>query len=377
MKFLKGLFYFFYELNSYAPLLIGLTILFLPCNVASQNLKYKAKHITVDDGLPQTSISDIIQDSSGYIWLATEDGLIRYDGYEFKSFQHELGDSTSIRGSFVQLIAEDKDGNIWAYLGWGLTDNMGLIDKLDIKTEKFIAADSLDNAVPANILDYFNNTEKNKKRKENLFGELAQLYPHDIEKKFQEYEPILKDAAGNFWIEDVTGLIFIEKNKKPFLTIRNEIPHSKLLNSNNIRTIVETNEGEVLVGFSVGGGFNHLDLNSLKIKKNPPITKMCWATAKGKENTYWLGGSDGNGDWLVNYNPQTGSYYFLSSKLDSVSKKKLNGVRSLTYDSIENLWIGTRELLSYNAQTNRLDIVKDFGKECGNINTISSSPYKW
>lgn len=132
-------------------------MLVMPSEIEGQYQEYSVKNITVDDGLPQSSIVDIFQDSDGYIWLATEDGLIRYDGYEFKPYQYRPGDSTSIRRSFVYLIAEDNEGYLWVSL---LGD---LIDKFDKKTEEFILVDDI-HKIPPDIRDYFFKRDKEKKK---------------------------------------------------------------------------------------------------------------------------------------------------------------------------------------------------------------------
>lgn len=72
--------------------------------------KYTASRITSLDGLSQNDVLDIIQDSYGFMWLATNDGLCRYDGYEFKIFS--IGDS-GLKSNLIITLAEDRRGNIW------------------------------------------------------------------------------------------------------------------------------------------------------------------------------------------------------------------------------------------------------------------------
>ena len=372
MKHLKTLLLIWLKGNSFALLLIGLAILAIPCEVISQALKYKIKNISVDDGLPQSSISDIIQDSEGYIWMTSEDGLIRYDGYEFKLYQHQPEDSTSIRGNFIYSISEDKEGYIWVIHGF---QNDGLIDKFDKKTGRFIAVDNLDK-VPFEIQEYFFNIKKTKKRKKGLFRELSQLYPHNITLNYQELDPILKDAAGNFWIRSAIGLTYIKKNLKPFHIIRNETNQPKVLGINNVRIISETNTGELLVGLSAPE-FIHLQLNPLTLKNKLAIQGLCWAISKGRENTYWVGGGKGFSRWIMNYDPQTQKHYFLTSKIDWKSSFLSNsGIRSLAYESNGNLWIGSRSLWKYNEKTNGMDQIIDYSKTCSGANSIQIIPIK-
>jgi len=67
----------------------------------------------IEDGLAQNTVYEIFQDSRGYLWLGTQGGLDRFNGYEFVNYEHEDGDSTSIPAGWIWSISEDADGIIW------------------------------------------------------------------------------------------------------------------------------------------------------------------------------------------------------------------------------------------------------------------------
>ncbi len=69
--------------------------------------------ISMEDGLPENSVTCILQDYLGYLWLGTQNGLVRYDGYSMKVFQSEEGDSSTISGRRITTIFEDRDRNLW------------------------------------------------------------------------------------------------------------------------------------------------------------------------------------------------------------------------------------------------------------------------
>ncbi|MBN2431149.1 MAG: response regulator [Acidobacteria bacterium] len=78
-------------------------------------------HLTSEDGLSQNSINDILQDRRGFVWIATQDGLNRYDGYDFQKYYHQPHDTNSLSNSDVTCLYEDRDGILWIGTVAGLT----------------------------------------------------------------------------------------------------------------------------------------------------------------------------------------------------------------------------------------------------------------
>ena len=70
-------------------------------------------HLTTNDGLANNRVKAIFQDSKGFIWFGTDDGLSRYDGYQFKTYSFTPFDSCSLRGHFITAITQDKQGKLW------------------------------------------------------------------------------------------------------------------------------------------------------------------------------------------------------------------------------------------------------------------------
>jgi ligand-binding sensor domain-containing protein len=69
--------------------------------------------LSIKDGLPNASVSGIIQDSKGFIWAGTQGGLARYDGNGFRAFENEPFDDNSISGDLVQTLYLDSNDIIW------------------------------------------------------------------------------------------------------------------------------------------------------------------------------------------------------------------------------------------------------------------------
>ena len=96
----------------------------------AQLSQLRFKHYTTSDGLSQGSIYHMAQDSRGFIWFGTFDGLDRYDGYNFKVFRPDFNDSNSIKGGRINSIIEDKSGMLWV-------GTYEALNRYDFKTDRF------------------------------------------------------------------------------------------------------------------------------------------------------------------------------------------------------------------------------------------------
>jgi len=111
---------------------------------AVQNLKFT--NISIKDGLSQSSPNCIFQDNRGLIWIGTEDGLNKYDGYSFTVYKPRLNDPNSISNSRILSIAEDHSGNLW------IGTNGGGLNKYARKEDKFYNLMAGDDSLAGNII---------------------------------------------------------------------------------------------------------------------------------------------------------------------------------------------------------------------------------
>jgi len=81
---------------------------------------YKFRHINISNGLSNNTVRVIFQDSKGYMWFGSDDGLNRYDAYRFISLRNKIHDSTSLPHNYINAINEDKQGNILIGTGQGV-----------------------------------------------------------------------------------------------------------------------------------------------------------------------------------------------------------------------------------------------------------------
>src|SRR5258706_7866648 len=89
------------------------------------------EHLTMRDGLSQSTVNSILQDSQGYLWLGTENGLDRYDGDSIREYRRERGNEHGLASDYIWSMAEDAQGDLW------LAPGGGGVAPWDGRTEKF------------------------------------------------------------------------------------------------------------------------------------------------------------------------------------------------------------------------------------------------
>lgn len=90
-------------------------------------------HLSVEEGLSQSAVYDMVRDGEGFLWVGTQDGLNRYDGYGFEVFEHNQADSTSLSGDWIAALEMGADGVLWVG-----TQGAGL-NRLEAETGTFRA----------------------------------------------------------------------------------------------------------------------------------------------------------------------------------------------------------------------------------------------
>lgn len=86
----------------------------------AQDKAPRFSYLDASDGLSQNSVNDIFQDEWGYLWFATQDGLNRYDGYDYKVYRPNTQDEWSISDNFITEVYPADSGNLWVMCRYGL-----------------------------------------------------------------------------------------------------------------------------------------------------------------------------------------------------------------------------------------------------------------
>jgi two-component sensor histidine kinase/ligand-binding sensor domain-containing protein len=330
---------------------VASVILLLFVDLHAQKNNTEFTNLTSDDGLPSNAITKIIQDDRGFLWLGTYNGLVRYDGYNFKIFLPEKDNPNSISSHSVRSLYVDSKGFIWV----GTSDGL---NKYDWKTEKFYRY-VYSSKNPRSISnDYIYSIYEDKKGilwfgtaygvnffdpKTNEFA----LFLLDKTQKRDDYINITKideDYKGNLWIGTWNGLIYIQKDGKILKQFWHEKDNPKSIGSNQISTLFIDNENNLWIGTN-GAGIDRYDRNTgnfVHYKANPEVFSTIsngYITTiyQDKLNNIWIGTKNG----LNKFNPVNGKFIrFMHNQFNPKSVIN-NEILSICQDKTGILWIGT------------------------------------
>ncbi|MGO8854890.1 MAG: two-component regulator propeller domain-containing protein [Steroidobacteraceae bacterium] len=312
------------------------------------------RHLTVDDGLAQNTVYATLQDSEGFLWIATQNGLDRYDGYTLRHFAHQRRAANGLPSSYVYAIAEDRSGNLW------LAVKDGGIARFNPRTEKFtnfrhdpnnpttISSD----AARQLLIDH-----DDKIWIATAGGGLSVLDPTTGRAQRFRHDPtradslnndtvgaVAQDREGRVWVGTDGGLdLWIPQTHgfKHFPHAPGD-PHS--LSSNTVATLYVDRNDVLWVG-TYGGGLNRFDGDARGFTvyaadaANPSRLNDAEVRAIVEDNDgrFWVGTAGG----LHLLDRTTGVFTrFLHDKTDPQSLRD-NYVVSLYQDRGGLLWVGT------------------------------------
>ncbi|MCY1719466.1 response regulator [Prolixibacteraceae bacterium Z1-6] len=326
--------------------LVALTGVVFAFNSDTNPEQLRFSYITTNNGLPQNTVDCILKDSRGFMWFGTWNGLCRYDGYSFKTYQRNQN-MVSLPSNFIQTLCEDGLGNIWVGSAKGLIC-------FDYQNLRFMSNESLNDNIAKFAITH-----------------------------------TLKDNTGNLWVAtEEEGLWKINQNNNGEITSTKVF--DKLLSNRNISNLCLLNDNDLLI--ATENGLITVDVNKgvaasvwKELEKDlagQNISKLfrdshsnIWAgTENGlflyetatKQTTYFGAENnvetdlnhltvydiieDNNGTVIVgtlgglNYFDY-GKKTFLSISDETESKKYLNTpfVNSLYADEDGNIWIGTEK----------------------------------
>lgn len=330
---------------------------------AAENNKTQFEHIITDQGLSQSGIRCLLEDSQGFMWFGTEYGLNKYDGYQFTVYQYNELDSNSLSDNFINSIYEDKSGVLWVG-----TDGSGL-NKFDRKTEHFthyIHDPDNPNSLGSNrILSIYEDqlgtlwvgTEGGGLNQFNRNTEQFTHYTHKPDDSSSLSDDtvlsIYEDTLGLLWIGTADGgLNKFNRKIEQFTHYKKDATDPNTLSDNTVLSIYEDHLGRLWIGTADGGlnkfnretglfthythdpaNRNSLSHNTISAISEDRLGNLWLATSS------WYGSSYGTE--LDKFNPETGQFTHYTK--DPANSKSLNDtvIVSLLRDQSDILWIGT------------------------------------
>lgn len=273
-------------------------------NISAEPMKFR--RYSLDQGLSQGTIRSIEQDSQGYLWFGTQDGLNRFDGYQFDVFTHNNTPS-SLSSDYIQNIYQCPKGNLYIATRYGL-----------------------------NLFNRHNDT-------------FTPIKLYDDIKQQVTVNAMIADSSNTLWIASQDGLFAIDpfNNKVSHFQHQANNPHS--LPSNAVYNLLIDKHGTLWVGTETGlssyiaskQSFKHwLDDKSQPLQQN---TYNISAMVEDKHDNLWIGTYD---QGLIKLNPAQNQFKRFTHQANHKQTIAHDRVRALLIDKQQNLWIGTRNGLS-------------------------------
>ena len=195
------------------------------------------KHINRASGLPVDGITCLAQDSTGYIWIGSKEGLFRYDGFNFKSFYYTPESNKSIPSNYISKIHIDKKNLVWVATSGGcvILKNTGeVLQIFNAGTSSLFSKESERIIDIREINDvYWITTSEGlfSARREN--NDSFNIQKHDFKKQFgatNQLGSFTVDQQGRFWICTIQGLVIYDPAKNILLHTDNNPSKLEILN---------------------------------------------------------------------------------------------------------------------------------------------------
>ncbi|NMP32995.1 EAL domain-containing protein [Thalassotalea sp. M1531] len=196
-----------------------LTISSLSAAAQENTTQLKFKQLTTTDGLSQSYVFSIVQDKHGFMWFATQDGLNRYDGFEFVHYRHNVDDPKSLADNYVRTLFIDSNDNLWVGTKNGLS-------KYDAQKNNFInfrheedrESESLSDNVIWDIYEGKTQNEENEFLVSTSTGlhrfnpdskTFTKVTVKQFENSFNEVKTIFQDENNDYWLGSFDNGIYL------------------------------------------------------------------------------------------------------------------------------------------------------------------------
>ncbi len=331
-----------------AWLLLGLAS---PAAPAADPRPMRFERLTIDNGLSQSVVNCIVQDVTGFLWIGTQDGLNRYDGYGFEVYRHDAQDPRSLAHDWVMALANDPSGDLWVGTeGGGLARWLRASDgftayRHDPQDPGSLSSDrvSVLTRDRSGVL-WVGTLDAGLNR---FDGGKFQRFRHDPDEPASlsddQVRAVYEDSKGVLWVGTWGGLDRFDPATGSFLHTRHDPDDPASLSDDRVRAILEDRAGNLWVG--THDGLNRRTGESGRFERYvhdpeiPGSLSHSWVRSllQDADGRLWAGTDGGLNLW------HEGTRSFASYRFDPGDASSLAGdqIVHLFQDSSGVLWIGT------------------------------------
>jgi len=305
--------------------------------------------LSLEQGLSQSAVMDVLQDRRGYMWLATEDGLNRYDGTGFKVYKHDAADASSLPDSFVWDVEEDAAGLLWIATRSGLASWDPATDRITRQESvggRHIRA--LRHSRKDNVL-WIGTRDSGLLRFDVATGQLKP-FVHDARDASSLLDDhiyaLVIDAQDRLWVGSEGGLDRLNQNGKGFTHFVPSAADPASLGDAKIRALAADSTGALWVATSASG-LDRLDLATGRFEhfRHDPsepsslADDQVRAILQDADGRVWVG-TNGGLDLL---DAAHGTFAHYGQDAGNATSLGDDHVLSLAQDRGGVLWVGTRQ----------------------------------
>jgi methyl-accepting chemotaxis protein/ligand-binding sensor domain-containing protein len=364
------------------PMRIALVVLIWISAVTQASNNYRFEHLTVDDGLSQSYINAIIQDHMGFLWIATEYGLNRYDGYNFKIYKYDRQDSSTLASNRINCLYMDRENQLWVGTDHGLhlyNRDKDLFMRFQEKADSTgLSNNSIDNIYEDSQGRLWVSTTNGlnlMNRKNNTFTHFyaEQGNPHSLT---ADRVSSFAETGGQLWMATGNGLTRLDLVTMVFTQFQHDIKNPYSMKSNDVNKLCIDYTGSLWIGYRSEGldhvqknkngeiEFIHYDLTQNGLNPSNNYVYSFWPT-NGKN--MWIGTSNG-GLNLYDLNSHT----FVNFQNDKKNPFSLstNSIHAICVDRGGNVWAGTNNA-GLNVIKKYKQAISSYGMMEGNPNSLS------
>lgn len=356
-----------------------------------QNLK-NVQFNSISEQLTQNTVTSIIQDKHGFLWIGTRGGLNKYDGINMVTYEYELDEPGGLESGYVWTMFEDSKGRLWiGTFGGGLHQYDELNDSFKTYKNDSDDINSIsNNSITSIFEDHLNNLWIGTAAGGlNMLLEEAGNFIHYKQNKDDPFSlshnyvtGITEDKEGNLWVGTWGGgLNLLDMKFSRFIHYANEPKEENSLSSNIIRSMTSDKDGNLWlatqngvnkIAYGANGRYNieRVAINNLIDGQEFNIVL---AVLKDSQGRLWVGFENG-GIAVLDKNLKQLEHFTHNTRQDFGLVS--NSIWSLYEDRMGTIWIGTfnQGLLNVNPKERRFIHHKQnpYNTNSLNHNSVSS-----